>query len=67
VVKEENMTQEYDIKGMITEIKALRRHAEALKVVSGGIPAVDKNAERILANVKMLEIEISDAGGALEV
>ena len=61
------MAQEYDIKGMITEIKALRRHAEALKGVSGGIPAVDKNADRILANVKMLEIEISDAGGALKV
>jgi hypothetical protein len=67
VAKEENMTQEYDIKGMITEIKALHRHAEALKGFSGGIPAVDKNADRILANLKMLEIEISDAGGALKV
>jgi hypothetical protein len=61
------MGQEYDIKSMITKIKALRRHAEALKEVSGGLPAVDKNADRILANVKMLEIEISDAGGALKV
>jgi hypothetical protein len=55
------MTQEYDIKGMVTKIKALRKNAEALKEISGGIPAVDKNADRILANVKMLEINISDA------
>ena len=53
--------QEYDIKGMATKIKALRRNAEALKDISGGIPAVDKNADRILANVKMLEININDA------
>ena len=55
------MAQEYNIKGMVTKIKALRRNAEALKEISGGIPAVDKNADRILANVKMLEINISDA------
>jgi hypothetical protein len=55
------MAQEYDIKGMVAKIKALRRDAEALKGISGGIPAVDKNADRILANVKMLEIDISDA------
>jgi hypothetical protein len=54
------MTQEYDIKGMVTKIKALRKNAEALKEISGGIPAVIKNADRILANVKMLEINISD-------
>ncbi len=55
------MAKEYDIKGMVTKIKALRKNAEALKGISGGIPAVDKNADRILANVKMLEIDISDA------
>jgi hypothetical protein len=55
------MAQEYDIKGMVTKIKALRKNAESLKEISGGIPAVDKNADRILANVRMLEIDISDA------
>jgi len=55
------MAQEYDIKGMVTKIKALRKNAEDLKKVSGGIPAVDKNADRILANVRMLEIDITDA------
>jgi hypothetical protein len=55
------MAQEYNIERMVTKIKALRKNAEALKEISGGIPAVDKNADRILANVKMLEIDISDA------
>jgi hypothetical protein len=31
-----------------------------LKEFSGGIQAVDRNAGRILASVKMLEINISD-------
>ena len=59
------MANEYDIKRMVTKIKALRKNAEALKEISGGIPAVDKNADRILANVRMLEIDISDAAEVL--
>ena len=55
------MAQEDDIKGMVAKIKALRKNAEDLKKISGGIPAVDKNADRILANVRMLEIDIVDA------
>ncbi|HTY82304.1 MAG TPA: hypothetical protein VMB24_05935 [Dehalococcoidales bacterium] len=57
------MSKQYDIKAMVTKIKALRREAEALKDISGGIPAVAKNADRILTNVKMLEIDINDAAG----
>jgi hypothetical protein len=41
-------------------IKRLRITAEQLKEKSGGIQAVDRNVERILANVKMLEINVSD-------
>lgn len=59
------MTQEYDIKGMVTKIRALRKNAEELKGISGGIQAVDRNADRILANVKMLEIDISDVAEVL--
>jgi hypothetical protein len=57
------MAEQYDVKAMATKIKALRRNAEALKEISGGIPAVVKNADRILSNVKMLEIDINDAAG----
>lgn len=54
------MTQQYDIKGMVSKIKALRKDAEDLKKIAGDFPAVEKNIVRILADVKMLEINISD-------
>jgi hypothetical protein len=54
------MAQEYDIKAMVAKVRALRRNAEALKEISGGIQAVDRNADRILAGVRMLEININD-------
>jgi len=54
------MSQQYDIKGMAEKIEALRRDAEALKNMSGGMQAVDRNVDRILANVRMLEIDIND-------
>jgi len=49
-----------EIKRIDTRIKAIKKAAQELKKFSGGIPAVDRNAERILASVKMLEINISD-------
>jgi predicted component of type VI protein secretion system len=54
------MPQEYNIRGMTDKIKALRRDAEDLKEICDGIPTVEKNIERILANVKMLEINVVD-------
>ncbi len=49
-----------EIKKLDTRIKAIKKAAEELKELSGGMPAVDRNAARILASVKMLEINISD-------
>jgi hypothetical protein len=54
------MAQQYDIRVMADLIESLRKDAEKLKEIAGDIPAVQKNADRILANVKMLEINISD-------
>ena len=51
---------DWDIEEMDALIKRLRRLAEELKQKSGGIQAVDRNVDRILANVKMLELNISD-------
>jgi hypothetical protein len=51
---------DWDIEEMDALIKGLRRLAEELKEKSGGIQAVDRNVDRILANVKMLELNISD-------
>jgi prefoldin subunit 5 len=43
-----------------TRIKTIKKAAQELKELSSEIPAVDRNAQRILASVKMLEINISD-------
>ena len=45
---------------MDKKIQAIKKAALELKEISGGIQAVDRNADRILASVKMLEINVSD-------
>jgi hypothetical protein len=49
-----------EIKKLDTRIKAIRRASQELKELACGIPAVNRNADRILASVKMLEINITD-------
>ena len=49
-----------EIRKIDTRIKTTKKAAQELKHLSGGIQAIDRNAERILASVKMLEINISD-------
>jgi prefoldin subunit 5 len=51
---------DWNIEEMDELIKRLRQLAEELKEKSGGIQAVDRNVDRILANVTMLELNISD-------
>jgi len=48
------------LKQMDARIKKIKKAALELKEFSGGIQAVDRNASRILASVKMLEINVSD-------
>ncbi len=43
-----------------TRIKTIKKAAQELKELSAAIPAIDRNTARILASVKMLEINISD-------
>jgi hypothetical protein len=49
-----------ELRKLDTRIKAIKRAAQELKELSAGIPAIDRNTVRILASVKMLEINISD-------
>jgi len=49
-----------EIRKLDTRIKTIKKTTQELKQLSGGIQAIDRNAERILASVKMLEINISD-------
>jgi hypothetical protein len=54
------LAEEYKLEEMAEKIQLLKQTATALKGISGGIQAVDRNVDRILASVKMLEISISD-------
>jgi hypothetical protein len=45
---------------MDEKIQTIKEAALELKEMSGGIQAVDRNVDRILASAKMLEINISD-------
>ena len=59
------MAKEYDIKGIAEKIRTLRRNAMELKEASGGIQAIDRNVDRILACVTILEISVNDAAEVL--
>jgi len=57
------MAEKYRIEDMAKKIELLKQTATELKRISGGIQAVDRNVDRILASIKMLEINISDLTG----
>ena len=59
------MAEEYRIEDMAAKVRLMKRTANELKRISGGIQAVDRNIDRILASIKMLEININDATGIL--
>lgn len=59
------MVEEYKIQDMAEKIQILKQAATELKHISGEIQAVDRNVDRILASIKMLEINISDVVGIL--
>ncbi len=54
------MTSIDEIKRISKRIKSLRDTAEELTRMAENIPAVTKNTARLLASVKMLEMNISD-------
>jgi len=49
-----------ELRKLSTRIQTIKKAAQELKTLSSGIQAVDRNADRILASVKMLEINITD-------
>jgi hypothetical protein len=61
--KSDKMTESYHVKEMAEKIQAIKEAATELQNISGGIQAVERNVDRILASVKMLEINISDTLG----
>ncbi len=54
------MEREYDLKVMYARIKELRRTAKEIRELGQGIEAVRRNADRVLASVKMIELNVCD-------
>jgi hypothetical protein len=59
------MADELSIEKMVKQIRTIEKSASELKNLSGGIEAVDRNVDRILASAKMLEINIGDVAEIL--
>lgn len=55
------MKQEFDIEEISRKIKLLKKTAMGLKEISLGIQAIDRNADRILSNIAMLEKNVVEA------
>jgi len=51
---------ETELKRMHDRIQALRRAAEDVLEAGGSVPAVERNARRILGDIDMLERNICD-------
>jgi hypothetical protein len=57
---------EVDVKEMGRIIDDIKQKVLRLMEISGGMQCVDRNCDRILASVKMLELNISDVLEFLE-
>ena len=54
------MSAQDDIKKIDDKIQVLKRTAEELNRMGEGFPALARNSTRILASIKMLELNVSD-------
>ena len=59
------MQNEYDYKEMSLKIQEIKQNVAALKDISGGIPAVDCNVNRISASLRLLELDVCDIADLL--
>jgi proteasome assembly chaperone (PAC2) family protein len=54
------MDVKIDVKELDTKIQSMKKMAEELKQMGEDFPALNRNISRILASIKMLELNISD-------
>ena len=54
------MAELIDLEGIEEKIQLMKETAQELQEMGKSIPAMDRNLLRILASIKMLEINISD-------
>ncbi len=59
------MAEQYDLKAMCSKVKSLRKTATDLKAMSGGMQAVDRNVDRMMANIRALEINLVEVDKVL--
>jgi hypothetical protein len=55
----------WNVEELAGKIRQLRQIAEEIRAEGEGIETLEKNVDRILAGVKMLEINISDVKAVL--
>lgn len=55
-----NMSKKIDLQKMDVRIKAMKKSAEELRSMAEDFPAVYRNSARVLASIKMLELNVSD-------
>lgn len=60
------LSAQIDLKEMDAIIKEAKAGIEKLMEISGGMQCVDRNCDRILASITMLEINISEAQDVLK-
>jgi len=53
-----------DLKEIDGKIQSMKKTAEELKQMGEEFPALYRNISRVLASLKMLELNISDVAGA---
>ena len=50
-----------DLRVLAKKIETVKQAVEELQQMGSSIPALDRNCQRILASVKMLEVNFTDA------
>ena len=55
------MDAQFDLKQINDKIRSMKAEAEELIRIGETFPTIEKNTARILASIKMLELNISDA------
>jgi hypothetical protein len=54
------MDDRIDLNSINAKIQGIKKAVEELKRLGANFPALSRNADRILASIKMLEINITD-------
>jgi hypothetical protein len=57
------MAKEIDLKELDSKIQSIKKTAEELKKMGEDFPALYRNVSRVLASIKMLELNVSDLAG----